>query len=268
MKKPQSIQLEIHKPCKQGWNNMHEAKGGRFCDSCNKTVIDFTHFTDIQLYDFFANQRSSVCGRINISQLNHTINIPPQPHSKLYRLAVAAGLTILALVPTNDIQAKFRVPLTIENVFATDEEPKPGDKTITIKGTVLNADGRPIPGAGLNLYKNGVWITNAFAYRDNGHFEFPPISYVEWSELEFEVFVYKYEKVIVKIDLENIKASYDIQLQIDSAALKLKMPEEIMYTGEVRSCFVVPPKNVGQELHKRKGDAETDCLELDTQVLH
>jgi len=49
---------------------------GRFCASCQKTVIDFTNMSDRQLAEFFKKPPSSVCGRVYDDQLNKDIVMP------------------------------------------------------------------------------------------------------------------------------------------------------------------------------------------------
>ena len=49
---------------------------GRFCGSCQKTVIDFTSMSDRQIAEFFKKPVGSTCGRFHNDQLNRTIDIP------------------------------------------------------------------------------------------------------------------------------------------------------------------------------------------------
>jgi hypothetical protein len=36
------FQLQIPEPCHEDWNKMTPVHKGRFCDSCEKAVVDFT----------------------------------------------------------------------------------------------------------------------------------------------------------------------------------------------------------------------------------
>jgi len=50
---------------------------GRFCDSCQKTVVDFTSMSDMQLIAFFKKPSTgSVCGRLYNEQLERDFEIP------------------------------------------------------------------------------------------------------------------------------------------------------------------------------------------------
>lgn len=70
------IHLSIPKPCHEDWDAMTQADKGRFCGSCQKTVIDFTGMSDRQLIAFFKKPPSSVCGRVYNDQLHRDIVIP------------------------------------------------------------------------------------------------------------------------------------------------------------------------------------------------
>ena len=70
------IQLSIPMPCHENWDAMKPSEKGKFCTSCQKTVIDFTEMSDRQIAEFFKRPPSSVCGRFQEVQLNRNIEIP------------------------------------------------------------------------------------------------------------------------------------------------------------------------------------------------
>jgi len=70
--------LSIPTPCHERWEQMTPTEQGRFCSSCQKTVIDFTHMTDQQLAAFFKKPVGNVCGRLAKDQLERDITITPK----------------------------------------------------------------------------------------------------------------------------------------------------------------------------------------------
>lgn len=53
---------------------MHPDGNGRFCDSCAKTVIDFSIMTDKQIQNYFIQHREEkICGRFKNTQLQRII---------------------------------------------------------------------------------------------------------------------------------------------------------------------------------------------------
>jgi len=74
-----SLILNIPTPCTQNWDTMEERSIGRHCNNCNKTVVDFTSFTDEQLVGFFQRSEGNICGRIEQHRLNKSFILPPEP---------------------------------------------------------------------------------------------------------------------------------------------------------------------------------------------
>lgn len=68
----QKIQISIPEPCNEGWHNMTPVEKGRFCASCQKTVLDFTHLSDNEIINL-VSKNDTLCGRINVSQLNRNL---------------------------------------------------------------------------------------------------------------------------------------------------------------------------------------------------
>lgn len=68
--------LSIPAPCHERWEQMAPVEQGRFCNSCQKTVIDFTNMTDQQLAAYFKKPIGNVCGRFAPDQLERDITVP------------------------------------------------------------------------------------------------------------------------------------------------------------------------------------------------
>ncbi len=54
--------LNIPKPCSQDWEGMTPDGQGRFCGSCNKTVVDFTKMNNHEIVEYLKNQGGRTCG--------------------------------------------------------------------------------------------------------------------------------------------------------------------------------------------------------------
>ncbi len=55
------LKISIPKPCTQSWANMSPTEKGRYCNSCEKEVIDFRSWTTDELQHWFLNQKG-ICG--------------------------------------------------------------------------------------------------------------------------------------------------------------------------------------------------------------
>lgn len=67
--------LSIPEPCHEDWSKMTPNDRGRYCQSCSKTVIDFTTMNVEEIQDYIHNHRNQrICGHIKQSQLD-SINL-------------------------------------------------------------------------------------------------------------------------------------------------------------------------------------------------
>jgi hypothetical protein len=103
------IILNISEPCPENWQLMTPTEKGRFCDSCQKNVFDFTKATDRQILKALDN-KENVCGRFKASQLNRTIEIPKEK-SPLWLATTSAIISFLSLW-TNNAYAQGESKLT------------------------------------------------------------------------------------------------------------------------------------------------------------
>ncbi len=157
MKKPTSIQLNISSPCHEDWNAMSKEEQGRFCGQCQKTVIDFTTWSDNDLFSFFSKNNTSVCGRFFPTQLQKELHIPPQPASRLYRLAIACGLTLMfAQIPEAHAMVKQQVELLATHTPDDGDPEKTGNNTGSVKGRVTDKSRRPMAGAVVEVSLGGL----------------------------------------------------------------------------------------------------------------
>ena len=73
-----SLTVQIPQPCPERWGDMQPAAGGRFCGSCQKTVIDYTALSDQELVRLLRKASEGSCGRFRDEQLNRPLT-PPKP---------------------------------------------------------------------------------------------------------------------------------------------------------------------------------------------
>jgi hypothetical protein len=138
MRKTKSLQISIPEPCTQNWNDMQQNEQGRFCTHCQKTVIDFSRYSDAALYAFVSKNNGQVCGRFRVHQLNRRISVPPQPHSNLYRMFIGLGMTLLFVPVSQDVKAQSYTPVKEERsyIVSPENKAKPGKNTVQLKGRI------------------------------------------------------------------------------------------------------------------------------------
>jgi hypothetical protein len=80
-----NFKVNIPNPCNEKWNNMTPNKEGRFCDSCNLTVVDFTSMSIEEIKAYFSEKEGQrICGHYYAYQTTVTNSRLHQFLSKLY----------------------------------------------------------------------------------------------------------------------------------------------------------------------------------------
>lgn len=92
-----NYKISIPKPCHENWDQMTPDETGRFCNSCAKSVVDFTNMKAREIQDYFIqNQGQKVCGRFKNEQLDTIIIEIPQ--NVLFSQAQFHKMFMLALL--------------------------------------------------------------------------------------------------------------------------------------------------------------------------
>jgi TonB family protein len=68
-----SKNFSVPNPCDKPWDGMIPKENGRYCDSCQKVVIDFTNKSNQEIIDYInANSGKKLCGTFKKEQLIQT----------------------------------------------------------------------------------------------------------------------------------------------------------------------------------------------------
>jgi hypothetical protein len=145
-----TFKLKVAKPCHEDWQNMSPNAKGRHCQSCAKTVVDFSIMTDAEIVSFFKNKPQNVCGRFTDKQLekHYSIATPSQSMNYARAAALAAGLFV-ASVGCEKIPSLSEKDSLIQ-VDSNNKFPKnfriikgivEGDSTHSLMGVVITVDG-------------------------------------------------------------------------------------------------------------------------------
>jgi hypothetical protein len=141
------IQLSIPKPCQENWDAMTPREQGRFCGSCQKTVVDFSTMSDRQIAEFFKRPLSSVCGRFVADQLDRDIALPKK---RIPWIRYFFQISLPAFLLSAKAQAQGRVVVKGDTICASPSVPDHAKAPIdtserTITGKITDENGNPIP---------------------------------------------------------------------------------------------------------------------------
>ena len=114
--KQSPLHLQIPEPCHENWANMKPVEQGRFCLSCQKTVVDFRAMTDRQVLEYFSNYTGSTCGRFYPDQLNRNIVVGAQKPRQWYKYMLSLFMPALLLANKASAQGRVKpdVPKTVQ----------------------------------------------------------------------------------------------------------------------------------------------------------
>lgn len=93
------MKIQINKPCHEDWSEMTSEAQGKFCNACEKSVVDFSMMSDAQILNYFSQPKSQkVCGRFNADQVDRAlVNVIPQRPSPPPQLLHFAYVLIVVL---------------------------------------------------------------------------------------------------------------------------------------------------------------------------
>ncbi len=142
-----NIQLSIPEPCHENWEAMTPEAQGRFCQSCAKTVVDFTQMTDTEVFNFFKDKAGQqVCGRLATDQLMSPIHAVKEVHGRKWFWRYAAAF--LLFMSRSEARAQGKVAVVKAPVVRDPKvikgEVAPVTDLMTVKGVVRNAGGEPV----------------------------------------------------------------------------------------------------------------------------
>lgn len=176
--KRNSIQLSIPEPCHESWQSMTPDTNGRFCKSCQKTVIDFSIMSDQEIVKVMNNAGDDVCGYFHPDQLDRNINgnKPNRPWA-----SVAAMITALTL--TAPAAKAASTASTIQMAPDINTKDQPTDTLPVITGTVTDSANNPIMGASVEMKDYSIYVTTD----QMGNFSFPLPQDLHKKELALRV---------------------------------------------------------------------------------
>jgi len=173
------FQLQIPEPCHEDWNKMTPVDKGRFCDSCQKAVHDFTGMSDAQLIAFFKKQSTgSVCGRFYNDQLERDFEIP---RKRLPWVRYFFQIAIPAFLFTSKAKSQGEPRLMGDTVLVDSKKvlnnlnescyKSDTNKLKKITGRLVDRKGQAIPYASVTIKGTRLGV----AADVNGNFKIDPI---------------------------------------------------------------------------------------------
>lgn len=201
-------QITVPKPCHENWNGMSKTQQGKFCQSCNKEVVDFTKLTTSEISRKVFS-KDNLCGRFKEDQLNKEIAT-----SKKHALSkIAASIVLVSAITASEpIFSQSKKDTIIiknhqkENVFINDNS---DDDFFEIKGKVK---GESLDFPGVNIVLKGTNIGTQTDFDGNFSIKIPNkktkstilvFSYLGYKNQEIDVLAIK-KPLVVELEEDDV----------------------------------------------------------------
>jgi hypothetical protein len=290
------FQLQIPEPCHESWDKMTPGDKGRFCDSCQKTVHDFTGMSDMQLIAFFKKpSNGSVCGRFYNDQLERDFEIPRKRIPWLryfFQFAIPVFLTGLKSYSQGKPFIKEKNDSSVCTKINSGEIIVMGQRAIPvvkneILGKVADENGKGIPYASITVKgsKEGVMCdsTGFFQLEISAYEKRPTLiaSCVGYSEQERQIDLKKADSIKITLSTnatlsgEVVVTAYGVtrtgKMTFGSTSIRI---ERISYLQKAKDYFlgdsikVFPnPVKAGGQIKIEWKKAETAEYKIDLYSL-
>lgn len=134
--------ITVPKPCSENWSEMTVVEQGRFCQSCQKKIYDFTQSSDREIAKAF-QMNNSLCGRFANTQLNREL-IVPKEKSSIWLATTSAVISFLGL-GTDDLVAQEKTP-TIQTEKIENTKNAVANEIVALSGIVVDENDTPLSG--------------------------------------------------------------------------------------------------------------------------
>lgn len=161
------ITLQIPEPCHEDWNQMTPQGLGRHCDSCAKTVVDFTAKSDKFIASYF-KKHENVCGRFRPDQLNRPIDLSVRRNAILPPLAASFILPLAMLAASSAYGQESPQQFTRDASYVSLNIGSQKQQVYKdIKGVVTDTTGNPMPGVRITILETNdqIQTDNKGTYR-------------------------------------------------------------------------------------------------------
>ncbi|TCD20326.1 carboxypeptidase-like regulatory domain-containing protein [Pedobacter psychrodurus] len=215
---PRKFKIQISNPCHEEWDRMQNRVNGKFCGSCQKSVIDFTHFSDRDLRNWFAANQGKSCGRLKPEQLDRLIHVKSNfAISRFKPSLIAASLFAFLSFPklgNANISSSYPTFQTDNKKSLKDDVLKENaeDDFVTIRGKVIGKEDKlPLIAVSIRIENSKIGTTTD----RNGDFELRlnrkdfknkvilDIRYIGFESKELKVNLSKNDVIFVKMKMDQ-----------------------------------------------------------------
>lgn len=145
------MKITIPEPCDQKWSEMQPCGSNRFCNKCERQIIDFTYYSDAALTKVIEENEGRICGKLTKDQLDRELISSYRKQSFFANVSARwLGLWLFLSSPFYSIKAQVKTEVSSELKTV-----KVDTNLFYISGTVVGEDGQPILDANVKIIELG-----------------------------------------------------------------------------------------------------------------
>ena len=134
------FRISLDSPCSEDLNNMQNTSCGKFCNSCQKEVYDFTQLSDNEIYKIMQANTGNVCAQLTSAQLENGFTYTEKTYNNTTWLKYAASILFMGGITNAFSQANLPKLTPIKSEQTLNKTSKPTHKdSINIQGSLINA---------------------------------------------------------------------------------------------------------------------------------
>jgi hypothetical protein len=156
------IQITVPQACHENWQEMKPVEKGDFCNTCQKTVFDFSTASDSEIIKALKNN-DVTCGRFTVNQLNRDL-IEPNYKSNFWSIIIGSALTFLGIQNSTAQEKPATIQMQPNKLVEENFDEKPlikSNPSKRVTGIVKDAYG-PLPSATILVKGTTNGVTTNF----------------------------------------------------------------------------------------------------------
>jgi hypothetical protein len=211
----QKIQsISIKNPCHENWDNMTDIADGKFCNSCQKNIVDFTELSNEEIVDWISSP-VRICAKVDKEKLKDLNNYIAQCNNHPFPWKKFLAASLIGILPIVKTEAKPNNALIEQTTssYKINNQAIRSDtvKKITLSGRVIsNKDSSSIAGATVKVKGRHIGTSTD----RNGNFEL----IVPDTTQMLVIICYNCVTRVIKIKPGTIEP-YNISMEINPSAL-------------------------------------------------
>lgn len=213
-----NIKVHIPIPCHENWQKMSVNKKGRFCNVCDKTVVDFTNKNSDEIKSIIDNSTGKLCGRFKTTDV-YQPTIPSKTNSSFklswYKSKWLAMTTILSLFGfSKKATAQGAVVRMIDNSSPIIKKTVAKKSSTVIHGWIKSIDEKKgIAQIEIRVYSGGKEIAYKQNFLNGSYFITVPENTIWDFKVDIEYSSVNYQTQILRdlpINKDRIKCDLNL----------------------------------------------------------